>query len=623
MCGFTAINSVFSNNYDLERLKESLKLIKHRGPDFQQIWVSSCKEALMAHARLSIIDINYGNQPITDETGRYTIVFNGEIYNYKEIKNELNLSTKTNSDTEVLLLAYIKLKQNCLKLLRGMFTFCIWDNQEKTLFVARDRFGIKPLFINKNNSSIFLSSEIKGLIPFIESKELNNEGLSDYLNFQFCLKNKTLFKGIEEFPKSSFAIIKKGKIINIQKYWNLDYQIKNNKEEKWFYQELENLMHETISIHCRADVPIASYISGGIDSTLISLLSKAKRNCEEPQTFIGRYTSHEGFDESEYAIDACKQNNMRCRIITITPNDFINNFEDLIWHLDQPIAGPGSFGQYMVSKEVSKSHKVILGGQGGDEIFGGYSRYLIAYLEICIKNAITNQETLDISLQNILPGLSSLNSYKSLIKEFFGKGLFENLNKRYWSLINRSESFNGFISEDILKNKKTFEDFESIFNYEENKLSPLNCMSNFDLNTLLPALLHIEDRVSMAHGLEARVPFIDHKLVELAASTPTNIKFQNGDLKSFIKKTFRNTIPNKILSRKDKMGFPIPINLWIKENQQMKEFIFDIFKSKKAKNRSYFENTIDIERIINREGKFSRNLWGLLCLELWQQKFID
>ncbi len=624
MCGFTTLNLGFpsSDIDDFERIKESLNLIKHRGPDYQKEWISDNRGTIMAHARLSIIDLKSGNQPFTEDNSRYTIVFNGEIYNYKEIKKYLNLKPLTNSDTEILLLSYIKLKEKCLNILRGMFTFCIYDKLENSVFIARDRFGIKPLFFTKYKSGIVFSSEIKGLIPFMRNKEINNNGLSDYFNFQFCLNNKTLFKHIDEFPKASFAFFKNGKLIRKDKYWENKYEIDREHNEKWFLEKLRYLMKETISLHCRSDVPIASYMSGGIDSTLISLLSINERNTQNPQAYVGRYISHDGFDESQYALNACKNINLKCNIITIKPKDFIDNFENLIWHLEQPFAGPGSFGKYMVSKKASASHKVILGGQGGDEIFGGYSRYLIAYLDLCINNQISGKvESNKINLNDISDTLSTLNSYKPLIKEFFSNGLFDDFHKRYWRLINKVNNYKCLIKNEYLNN--TYKDFEKLFNTNFKELSPFNKMTRFDFNTLLPALLNVEDRVSMAHGLEARVPFLDHEIIELVSSIPTEIKFRNGELKRLLRMSFKETIPKDILGRKDKMGFPIPLNLWIKENQNVKEFVLDIFKSRKALERFYLQEKLDIEKMINSESLYSRSLWGLLSLEMWQQKFID
>ena len=628
MCGFSLINinPLSSKGNELDKIEKSLKLIQHRGPDNQQIWANKNKEIIMAHARLSIIDLDFGSQPFQDITNRYTIVFNGEIYNYKEIKETLNLKTRTNSDTEVLLLGYIRLKENILKLIKGMFSFCIWDNQEKNLFVARDRFGIKPLYYTKYQSSIILSSEIKGLLPFIIKKEINKDALSDYFNFQLCLDNRTLFKNIYEFPKASFSLIKNGELNKVNKYWKLNYEIDLTHNEEWFSEKLKELMNKSISLNCTADVPIATYMSGGIDSTLISLLSKDLRNTNYPQIFTGRYTSHEGYDESDYVKKACNGTNLNVNIVTINPQDFVNNFQKLIWHLDQPMAGPGSFGQFMVSKKASETHKVILGGQGGDEIFGGYARYLIAYLEICLNESITNRNNIfsdNISLTDILPSLKTLDTYKPLLKEFLKFGLFDNFNERYWHLINRSASYKGLISFDYLNNEETRKSFNSLFFSIKSSESPLNKMCNFDINTLLTSLLHIEDRVSMAHGLEARVPFLDHELVTLVSNIPTRIKFKNGDLKTLLKSTFKSNIPSIILNRKDKMGFPIPINKWIKENKSVNEFVLDIFRSNNARQRHYFNQKLDIESMINSETNYSRSFWSILNLEIWQRKYID
>ncbi len=239
----------------------------------------------------------------------------------------------------------------------------------------------------------------------------------------------------------------------------------------------------------------------------------------------------------------------------------------MIYHLDYPVAGPGSFPQFMVSGEVARHIKVVLGGQGGDEIFGGYARYLIAYWEQCIKGAIDgtmNSGNFVVTYESIIPNLQTLRGYKPLIQEFWAEGIFEERDRRYYRLINRANTFGGIINWALFREPSSFDEFREIFwGSNVGKESYFDSMTHFDFKTLLPALLHVEDRMSMAHGVESRVPLLDHRLVELAATIPANIKFQNGELKRLLKVAFGDRLPPLIRERKDKMGFPVPLHAWM------------------------------------------------------------
>jgi asparagine synthase (glutamine-hydrolysing) len=296
----------------------------------------------------------------------------------------------------------------------------------------------------------------------------------------------------------------------------------------------------------------------------------------------------------------------------------------LIYHLDYPAAGPGSFPQYMVSKYASQFRKVLLGGQGGDEIFGGYSRYLIAYFEQCIKAAIDgtmHNGNFIVTYESIIPNLTALRNYKPLLKEFWREGLFEEMDRRYFRLINRASLIQDEVNWELLRGYSPFETFCTIFNGNNvQKESYFDLMTHFDFKTLLPALLQIEDRVSMAHGLESRVPFLDHPLVEFSATIPSNIKFKDGTMKQVLKTAMKSILPEIIMNRKDKMGFPVPLTQWIKG--EAKEFIYDIFSSEAALSRELINNGKFLKRL-NQEPEYGRKVWGMLCLELWQQEFHD
>jgi asparagine synthase (glutamine-hydrolysing) len=278
----------------------------------------------------------------------------------------------------------------------------------------------------------------------------------------------------------------------------------------------------------------------------------------------------------------------------------------------------------MVSQLASQHRKVVLGGQGGDEIFGGYTRYLIAYFEQCIKGAINgtmHSGHFIVTYESIIPNLVALKNYQPLLKKFWSDGLFDDLDQRYFRLINRVVDFKDEINWSMLSDYSPYESFRSIFKGENvQKQSYFDSMTHFDFKTLLPALLQVEDRVSMAHGLESRVPFLDHPLVELAATIPSNIKFENGTMKQVLKNAMGYVLPPAILDRKDKMGFPVPLSEWFKG--EAKDFVYDIFSSSSALNRELIDNRKVMKQLEN-EPKFGRKIWGLLCLELWQQEFHD
>jgi asparagine synthase (glutamine-hydrolysing) len=296
----------------------------------------------------------------------------------------------------------------------------------------------------------------------------------------------------------------------------------------------------------------------------------------------------------------------------------------VIYHLDYPVAGPGSFPQYMVAQLASRRRKVVLGGQGADEIFGGYARYLIAYFEQCIKDAIDgtapNGDHL-VTYQSIIPNLQTLREYKPLLQEFWREGLFDELDRRYFRLINRAPSLGREVRWECLQGYSAYESFRRIFRADNVGVdSYFDLMTHFDFKTLLPALLHIEDRVSMAHGVESRVPFLDHPLVELAATMPAAIKFRNGEPKHILRLAMGPDLPEAVLRRKDKMGFPVPLTEWLKRDAR--EFVHDVLSCRQAQSREVIDNRRVLEGL-EKEPQYSRQFWGLLCLELWQQEFHD
>jgi asparagine synthase (glutamine-hydrolysing) len=626
MCGIAGIFALQGGPVPaLERgLSVMSHLIRHRGPDGHGSWAHRSGRAGLVHRRLSIIDLSpAGAQPMTDGDGNW-ISYNGEIYNYLELRDEIGRDQfRTNSDTEVILRAYRKWGRDCVKHLRGMFAFALWDEADQTLFCARDRFGIKPFYHARIGDLFLFASEAKALLPFLPGIATDTKALAEYLTFQYTIGEHTLFEGIQQLLPGHRLAARAG-MVHVDRYWDVRYEIDWEHSPRYFGNRLRELAEDSLRFHLRSDVPVGSYVSGGIDSSLMHILA-LRQDPANRLGFHGRFTEYPGYDESEYARAAIAMSGGELHVLDITASDFVRHIGDVIYHLDHPVAGPGSFPQYMVSKLAAANVKVVLGGQGGDEIFGGYARYVLAYLEQCLSAAIDGtyrSGNYVVTIESIIPNLGLLREYKPMIKEFWRKGLFDPLDARYFHLVDRSSDMQGEIEWEALDKLRVFRDFAAIFNSAENvrKEAYFDKMTHFDFKCLLPALLQVEDRMSMAHGLESRVPLLDHPLVEFAATIPADVKFKGGSMKHLIKTVFANDLPPAIVNRRDKMGFPVPLKEWF--GQELRTFIVDTFAGMSRNARPYINAEAALANV-GSEGKFSRKTWGLLSLELWHQRFHD
>ena len=601
------------------------KLIEHRGPDGDGEWTGAGDCVGFAHRRLSIIDLSEtGAQPMVGANGT-VITCNGEIYNYLELRDSLSDQWvfRSTSDTETILAAYNRYGDDCVDHLRGMFAFAVWDEKLKRLFCARDRFGIKPFYYTQVGDTFAFASEAKALLPFLPEITTDPSPLAEYLTFQYTIGEHTLFKGIKQLLPGHALCVENGRV-KVWRYWDVNYAIDFDHDFGYFSEQLRHLVDDSIYVHLRSDVPLGSYLSGGIDSSLIAILAK-RHDPSNNQAFHGKFTCFPGFDESGYAETVAEQCGSQLSQVDITADDFRNNIEKVIYHLDVPVAGPGSFPQYMVSKLASEHVKVVLGGQGGDEIFGGYARYVVAYFEQAIKAAIDGtykNGNFVVTPESIIPNLGVLREYKPLIKEFWREGLFEELDARYFRLVDRSTDMTDEVEWGALNREKVYEDFRAIFNNTQNvrKEAYFDSMTHFDFKCLLPALLQVEDRMSMAHGLESRVPLLDHPLIEFSATVPADVKFEGGHMKHLIKQTYKNVLPPSLLDRRDKMGFPVPLREWF--SGELNDMVQDIFHGSKTRTRDFINHDAVLKNF-DQAGRFSRKTWGLLSLELWHQQFHD
>lgn len=625
MCGFVGIINKNGNQVNLSLLERMASLLEHRGPDDEGFHIKN--NIGFYHKRLSIIDIENGHQPMHSYSN--CIVYNGEIYNYIELREELknkNHNFKTNSDTEVILEAYHEYGIDLFNKLNGMFAFLIHDKKRNRVIAARDHFGIKPLYYFVNNEHIIFASEIKAILqhPAVKA-EPNNSSLNEYLTFQYTLGKNTLFNYIHKvLPGNYLKLDLNSMKIETNQYWNFEHKIDTTHSEEYFIKEIRLLLEDSVKKQLRSDVPLGAHLSGGLDSSTISLLS-TKFSGEKLSTFTGAFNEGPEYDETSYAAKVAEQCNAEMYKIYPTEQNFINLLPKLIFSLDEPVAGPGVFPQYMVSKLASENVKVVLGGQGGDEIFGGYARYIVAYLEQAIKGAIfeDNDEGEHIvSLHSIVQNLPYLKQYTPMLKSFWNADVFAPMDQRYFKLINRFNGSSNILTEEFSKDfdkEKVYATYQKLFN-KPSTLSYFNKMTQYDLTTNLPALLQVEDRTSMSVSLESRVPLLDYRIVELIATMPPAMKFKGGEMKYIFKKVIADILPEKILQRKDKIGFAVPLNHWLKSKTS--DFFKDIMLSTKARNRGIF-NTNEVLKLIDNERLFGRKLWGIICLELWYQQFID
>ena len=623
MCGIIGWKSKKKINRNI--MVSMANSIAHRGPDGEGFYYNDDTTLSLAHKRLAIIDPEHGQQPMHSQDGQLTITFNGAIYNFLELRRELiskGHPIRTYSDTEVLLYAYREWGEHCLSKLNGMFAFVIHDKRKNILFGARDRLGEKPLYYFHNKQDFIFASEIKAIL---ESKrvnaELNNTSLHDYLTFQFYLEDNTLFDNIHKIMPGHYFILNENNMnLKIKEYWDISYNVEEEYDEEYYVDKLKTLINDSIMLRLRADVPLGSHLSGGIDSSAVATLNALRLGDIQLETFTGTFAEGSAYDETSYAKEVAKNINSKYNEIVITDQDFLDSIEDIIWYMDEPQAGPGVFSQYQVAKYASKKVKVVLGGQGGDETFMGYTRYLIAYYEKMLKRNIQESgEYYQNILNSMTPNLYQMNGYEPMMQSLFEKELFGEDSRRYFRLMNRFASNENIFSKDFLNSDYlAFERFDKIFSKHDTSIT--NKMSYFDLKTFLPSLLHVEDRTSMANGLESRVPLIDHRIIEFAAQIPSHIKFKDGISKYLPKKIFRNVVPDSILDRKDKKGFPTPTNLWFKTT--LNDWVKDLLTDQKTLDRGLYEKE-ELIKLVDGSSEFNRSLWGVINLELWHRKFID
>ncbi|MFI5242769.1 MAG: asparagine synthase (glutamine-hydrolyzing) [Gemmatimonadales bacterium] len=626
MCGIAGIVHFDGTTIEQSVLARMAHAIAHRGPDGEGSYISG--QVGLYHKRLSIIDLVTGAQPMTAED--VTIVFNGEIYNYIELREGLQQkghSFRTTSDTEVILRLYHEYGEACVSRLNGMFAFLLHDRSKNIVLAARDHFGIKPLYFYRDDRRMLFASEIKALLAHGDVyPRVNRTSLNDYLTFQFVIGEDTLFENVGKVLPGFYHVIDlESRDVRRVRYWEPNFAIDPYHTEEYFLVETRRLLEDSIRIQMRSDVPVGAYLSGGLDSSIVTGFAARAFTGGRFKTFTGAFDEGPQFDERPYAQAVADSDGAEMFTVMPTANDFADVLHKLVYMMDEPVAGPGLFPQYMVSRCASQHVKVVLGGQGGDEIFGGYTRYLVAYLEQALKGAIfetTEEQEHIVSLKSIIPNLPVLRAYEPMLAQFWRSGIFEPMDRRYFKLVDRSAGALSLFTGDFRAGYEggcAFARFQSVFNHSDT-LSYYNKMTHFDMVASLPALMHVEDRASMASSLESRVPLLDRRIVDLVTSMPPKMKFKGGELKYLLKRATQDVVPEPVMNRKDKMGFPVPLHLWMKE--RTRDMVTDTLLSSHAKDRGIFD-VKEIEKLLTNEGAFGRRVWGALSIEMWFRRFVD
>jgi len=626
MCGIVGVVHFDGTAPEPSVLARMAHAIAHRGPDGEGSYV--CGQVGFYHKRLSIIDLVSGDQPMTAED--VTIVFNGEIYNYVELRAQLvklGHTFRTTSDTEVILRMYHQYGEACVEQLNGMFAFVLHDRSKGILLAARDHFGIKPLYFYSDERKMLFASEIKAILAHGDVRaRVNRTSLNDYLTFQFVIGEDTLFENIGKVLPGFYHVVNlKSRDVRRVRYWEPRFVIDPYHTEEYFLVETRRLLEDSIRIQMRSDVPVGAYLSGGLDSSIVTGFAARAYEGGRFKTFTGAFDEGPQFDERPYARAVAESVNAEMHTIIPSANDFADVLQKLVYYMDEPVAGPGLFPQYMVSRCAAQHVKVVLGGQGGDEIFGGYARYLVAYLEQALKGAIfetAEEQEHIVSLKSIVPNLPVLRAYQPMLSQFWRSGVFEPMDQRYFKLVDRSAGALSLFTTDFrssYESDSAFARFQTVFNHSDTQ-SYYNKMTHFDMVASLPALMHVEDRASMASSLESRVPLLDRRLVDLITSMPPKMKFKGGELKYLLKRAARDVVPDEVINRKDKMGFPVPLHLWMKD--RARDMVTDTLLSSRARERGIFD-TKEIEKLLTNEGAFGRRVWGALNIEMWFRQFID
>lgn len=615
ICGIVTFGSEMAvRRDDLLAMRDTMV---HRGPDDAGLFIE--KNVGLGHRRLSIIDLSLGHQPMTNEDGTVVIVFNGELYNYQGLRDRLLAKGHvftTHSDTEVIIHAYEQYGEGCLEHFRGMFAFAIWDSRKRSLFVARDRLGKKPLYYAQWENTFLFASEIKGILAHPAAhREMDLDALDLYFGFRYIPGPLTMFKGIAKLqPGHSLRIY--NNVVNVSEYWDFSAIQTRPIATETAEEEFTELLKESVRLRLMSDVPLGVFLSGGIDSSVVvALMSEIV--AEPIKTFSVGYTGDAAENEFQYARMVAKLFKTDHHEFRLTADDFLGFLPKLVWHLDEPIADASTIPLFFISQLAKEHATVVLSGEGADELLGGY--YI--YKKMMLLESLHS-----------IPGSDMLACASSLAGrllgnrkiERYGKLLRLPLEQRYTGV---SQVFSEAERKRLFKGiggmvPTALADFVAPYYERVKNRQVLDRMLYLDTKVWLPDdLLMKADKMTMATSVELRVPFLDHVLVEYAASLPVSCKIRGNETKYLLKRAMETRLPRELLYR-TKKGFPVPISRWLREKA---DGVREVLLDNGCACRSFFEPAF-LEQIIwdheHTQNDMSGLLWPFLVFEYWHNAYM-
>lgn len=610
---------------DLGMISRMCDSLWHRGPDDSGTWVAP--GVAFGHRRLSIIDVASGHQPLTNEDGTVAIVFNGEIYDFPELRRDLEArghSFSTRSDTEAIVHLYEDLGERCVERLRGMFAFAVWDTRDRSLLLARDRVGKKPLYYADTAEGLTFASELKAVMmdPAVDAR-VDIRAVHDYLTYQYVPPPRTILTGARKLPPAHTLTWREGQA-STRRYWTLSFADKNQDSEQEVAEEVRRRLADAVRVRLMSEVPLGAFLSGGIDSSIVVAMM-AEASSEPVKTFSIGF-EEAGFSELPYAREVASQYSTDHHEFIVRP-ETIEVLPELVWHFDEPFADSSALPTYYVARETRTHVTVALNGDGGDETFGGYERYLAAQLAVQYERV---PRVLRRPLETAVRALPIPTRRAHPIRR--AKRFLDAANRppedRYarWMVI-----FDNEMKDDVYKpefrqrlNEADSLDYLRASFAQTDAADFTDRMLASDTETYLPGDLLVKvDRMSMAHSLEGRSPFLDHHVMEYAATIPANLKLRGSTTKYILKRAAADLLPEKIRSR-GKQGFGVPIGDWFRG--PLKPWLQELLCSPASRSRGYFRPEFVANMIEDHAAKradHAYRLWALAMLELWHLMFVD
>jgi asparagine synthase (glutamine-hydrolysing) len=617
MCGIAGIFSINGSPVIRQEVENMCQALISRGPDDQGYHVQG--RIGLGMRRLSIVDLATGQQPVRNETGTVQVVLNGEIYNFRELRSSLEAlghQFYTASDTEVIVHLYEEYGSECVHHLRGMFAFALWDEPRQKLLVVRDRLGIKPLFYGEFDGKLVFASELKALLqlPWVQ-RDLNWGSVAHLFAFLTTPRDQSIIAGVHKLEPGHMLTIEPSRPLTVARYWDLQFEPDHSQSEDDFVVGLRQQLKESVRLRMACDVPFGAFLSGGIDSSAV-VATMAQQSTQAVKTFTVGF-SDKGYNEVAHARQVAEAFGTEHHELILEP-DVISILDDLAWHLDEPFGDSSAIPTYMVSKLAAQHVKVVLSGDGGDELFAGYDKYGVEQRERRYRHIPAQIRSLLGSVgKHMVEGMKGRNFLRHIALDGADRYLDAG------TLFDRQEQqslFQAPVAERVLA-QDPWRDLAASLGRDDGHW--LSAVQFLDIKNYLPLdILTKVDRMSMANSLEARVPLLDHKLVEFAMTIPPDLRLHNGSTKHIFKRAMRGILPDAIIDRR-KQGFAIPLGHWFRN--ELDGFVHDLLLSPASRARKIF-NPDYIQKLLKMQSRgrsLDLQLWTLISFELWCREFLD